>query len=766
MQRYRQASLAGAITLATWSSVSNIAIAQTPSLQIEEVVVTAQRRQQNLQDVPVAVTAITADQIEDAHITNVEDLSSLAPNTWIQPAAGGNNVPIINIRGIVGGNGTLGADSPIAIYVDGVAIGDFFGITQDVADIESIEVLRGPQGTLFGRNSTGGAISFTTAKPTGELGLNLSATAGNFDAERYKARIDLPEFVGLSLQTTFLHTSKNGHVKNLGGGTTFDWTDYTLGEIGPLTASDTLGGYDVNAMHVAADWQVIDDLLLSYRYDLSDGEYEGEPYQVLGFSDASGTTQFLFSESAAVGSPIAISRERLGSVNNELSTPADQTIHAHSLTATFDVTDSLTIKNILAYRDSEYGAKSNQLDGAGGLLISPRGSQAFGGVPVGPAMLLGITAQSRDIEQLTNEFQIIYSNEKLDLIAGHYYFDSDVEEVPARVGFLRFAPDYVPTFSFSDGPTIAGKSRGDIESEALFAHATWHASEKLDLAIGTRHTKDEKDILDSNTALTAFDYSASQTDYMVNASYTFSNAIMAYSKVSTGYQAGGIANGVEYSPEEVISYELGLKSELLDRQLVLNTAVYYSDYQDLQFAFVDPEIGPITTNAAEADIQGIEFEFNAIITQSLRLSGNVGYSDFEYKELDPAIGDPDTYRPRLRPEWTSSVAMDWDVIEFGNGATLTSRIDAQFHSNTRFAANPLTLEPGLDDAAESGDVLILNARLSLKGIQLGDADSTLSFWGKNLTDDDSLISANDLGTVVTGAFREPRTYGMDVKIMF
>lgn len=742
------------------------ALAADRSLSLEEVVVTAQRREQNLQDVPVAVTALTSDMIEDSRITNVEDLSSLAPNTWIQPAAGGNNVPIINIRGVVGGNGTLGADSPVAIYVDGVAIGDFFGITQDVADIERIEVLRGPQGTLFGRNSTGGAISFTTASPTGELGGKVSASLGNFDSERYRARIDLPEFRGVSLQASVLHSEKRGHVRNQGAGTTFDWTNYTFGDIGTLTASDTLGGHDFDAFHLAADWDINERLQVAYRYDLSDGEYEGEAFQVLGFNDGSGTTQFLFAESASVGAPIAVSRNRLSSVNNELSTAAEQRVDAHSVTVTYELTDKLSVKNILAYRDSEYDAKSNQLDGAGGLRISPTVSAVFGGVPTGPAMLLGITAQTRDIEQLTNELQFIWSSDRLDLIAGHFYYDSDVEELPARVGFLRFAPGFVPTFSFTDGPTINGISKGDIESKAFFGQGTWHATDKLDLTLGARRTKDEKEILDANSSPTPFDFSGSQTDYMASASYEIRDGILGYFKVSTGYQAGGVANGRVYSPEEVISYELGMKAELMNRRIVLNTAVYYSDYQDLQFAFVDPQVGPVTANAAEAEIQGVELELNAAVTDRITLSGNLGYSDFEYKELNPLVGDVDTYRPTLRPEWTSSLALDWDIAEFANGIALRFQADAQYNSNTLFAANRLAVEPGLDSAVETGNVWLLNSRLTLDELRIGESNVSLSAWVKNLTDDDSLTSANDLGTVVSGSFREPRTYGFDVKLEF
>ena len=739
---------------------------------LEVVVVTAQRREENLQKVPVAVTAIGTEQLDDARITNVTNLSGLAPNLHSEAAAGGNRIPILNIRGVVAGNGTIGIDNQVGIYIDGVYVGNIFGSMQDVADIERVEVLRGPQGTLFGRNSTGGAIQFVTAKPTGELGGRLFVSAGNFDSRRIKASMDFAEVNGLSLKASVLHFEERGHVRNLGAGTQFDWSTFTLGQADKVTASKYLGGANFDGIHLAARYDGGDRLLLDYSFGWSEGEYTNEPFQVFGFTDT-GFTAGIFANSAANGAPILISPTRLEAVDNWLSSDSVQENQSHTLVGSYDFSSSVSLKNIANYRTVETSPTSNQLDGAGGLVYN---SGVFGNPmpePAVPAFLLGISPVARDMEQFSNEIQLSVTTDKLDLIAGYYYFKLDDSDVPgANVAFLRLAPgNVVGGSAFNPADTqLACNTFVDTRSQALFAQGTVHLTDRLDLTAGTRWTDDKKTIRNPNFPMgvpNPFVYDDTHTDWLVNVGFDFSDSVYGYAKVNTGFLSGGAANGVAFNPEEITNYELGLRSTLYDNRLTLNLTGFFMDYEELQF--IDPSSGSLNTiNAGKVEIKGIELEAVALPTDRLSLSANLGIADTNLKELAAAVlGNQtlDDYQLGNRPQRTASLAAEFEVArtEFG---VLTVSADAQHHSNKQFATGAAIADSALNAASQTGSVWLLNMRASLSEIPFGSATGVVSVWGRNLTDDDSITAGNNLGTVFAGSFRRPRSYGIDFTVEF
>ena len=199
---------------------------------LDEIVVTAQRQSQNLQRVPVSVTALGGETIERLKIANITSLNTLVPNLNVSVQPAGSTVPTLTIRGVTGGQASPGADNGISLYVDGVYTGAGYGAISDLADIERIEVLRGPQGTLYGRNSTGGAINFITRGPSGQFGLRQEFSVGNRGRFRAKTRLDLPEWNGFSAVISYLHDEHRGWARNLGVGTRWDFTDITDGKIG------------------------------------------------------------------------------------------------------------------------------------------------------------------------------------------------------------------------------------------------------------------------------------------------------------------------------------------------------------------------------------------------------------------------------------------------------------------------------------------------------------------------------------------------------
>jgi len=245
---------------------------------LEEIVVTARRVSEKLQDVPTAITAISAKELEEQQILSVEDIGNTVPSLNMQPQIGTPAVPQIAIRGISNGSLNPEVDSPIGIYVDGVYLGRAVGSQFDLADLQQIEVLRGPQGTLFGRNAEAGAINFITQGPSGHLDAHLETTFGNYNLKRVKATFDTPEYNGLSLRLTVLHTDQDGYVKNTAAGVTLDLP----APFGPQTSTSTLGGNDTNMVLFAARY-VNDKLTIDYKFDFTDEITQAQPTEILGF---------------------------------------------------------------------------------------------------------------------------------------------------------------------------------------------------------------------------------------------------------------------------------------------------------------------------------------------------------------------------------------------------------------------------------------------------------------------------------------------------
>ena len=737
-------------------------VSENSSHYLQDIVVTAQKREQNLQTIPVAVTALTAEMVDRARITNVTSLTALVPNLSTTVAAGGNPIPLINIRGLVGSSGILGADNPVSIYVDGVYQGDYFGAIQDVADIQRVEVLRGPQGTLFGRNSTGGAVSFVTTDPTGEFGWKQAVSIGNYRSRRIKTSVNLPEWSGFSIAATYLHDERRGHTRNLGGGAVYDYTHQTAGQVGKLRSPDRLGGANTDALHVAVKFQPHSDFRLDYRFDLLDGRDEPDARQVIGFSDGNGgalSRTILGSQPGGYRS--LISTKRLDAVNAELSQSNRTRGINNSLTASWKLNDTISLKNITAYRVLKMGTKGNQIDGAGGLLVTPAFSYLCGGASCEgqPFMLIALGAQRRANYQFSNEFQINVDTDQFNLVAGYYYYNQLTKErPPPSTTAFKAAPGHV----FPGAPT--GNSEAKIKSNALFAQLTWHLTDALDVTGGLRSTWDYKRILEFNVLHPTF--KKNRIDYLANIAYTIRPGLLAYAKISTGYQSGGVTNGVAYDPETVTAYEIGFKGDFFDRRLRLNTAAFYTDYKDLQFATFDVVDGSRTRNAGRARIWGFEAEATVIPANGLTLSGNIGYTNFKYRELDPRVGIVGKFLPNNRPKVTGGAALNYTMPEYSWG-TVSFDVDAQYRGSQNLVSRHVVQDQAVDHVLFNNAQWLANMRASVADIPIGgNVQAKVSAWVKNLTNEKTLVNALDLGSVVVGAFQRPRTYGLDLEFTF
>ena len=721
---------------------------------VNDIVVTAQKREQNLQDVPISITAIGAEAIGDARIQNVEQISGFAPNVITLPQIGGNQLAGFTIRGIVASNSAPESDDPVAIYVDGVYVGRPAGAVFDLADIERIEVLRGPQGTLFGRNSTGGAISIVTSNPSGEFGGEVQATLSNYDGRRIRARVDTPDFNGLSAQFVFLYNKRDGDVRNLGAGTTWDFTAATGGRRGLYRAADTLGAVYTKAFRGALRFEPGADLTLDYKFDYTHNQGSpGATGTILPAAVTEGTIDFinaaLFGRQGVTGD-FTPSPERPDAINNWFTSNSNQKVSGHNLTAEWHATDRITVKNIASYRRLKSNS-INQLDGIGGLIDDQSGS---------PFLAVSIASEN-DFKQYSNELQVNYDSDAVDLVGGFYLFKEKLRSggpgIP-QVFFFGLAPD----FEVAAGPVT--ENHFVNKSTALYLQGTIHLSEKLDVTLGGRETWDDKTaVYNQPPILGTFGYKKSQFNYLANITFRPNDEVMLYALTSTGYLSGGTVNGTPFQPEEVTNYEVGAKTDLLDRRLRLNGALFYQNYRNLQFT-VFPNGSAVLLNGGKSEIYGAEAEITAVPFRGLTLNAGFGYTHFKWKELDPSIGDPDNFTVFFRPKWTTTLGATYEFSASDNGSVLSFGIDTQanakYYTVTSAAVRDLTRSP---------ETWLVNARATLADLPLGGSTTgKVQVWVKNLTDEKGLTFGGEVipGGLVSAFYRPARTYGIDFSVKF
>lgn len=793
MNGLRAACLFASSALATITTAPAFSQSPPPSdsgTQLSDIVVTAQRREESLQDVPVAVTAISAEQLGQMRVTNVSSLSGMAPSLQIQ-TQGIQSTPIIAIRGISGGTSNNSVDPKVGIYLDGVYVGRTVGSVFDLADIERIEVLRGPQGTLFGRNATSGAISLVTAPPTGEFGVKQDLSYGNYDAFRTRTVLNLPELGPLSIKLSYLHDEIRGDAKNLIGGRTID---FSLREprFGTLRYADRLGSRNTDAMQASARLD-LGDLTIDYHFDHTDSRASGRATQQLGIiPDSSGAIiGKIFEYQAALGGVTNLSNQRLGAVANATSTE-HVSVSGHSLTMTWNQSDAVTVKSITAFRKLNQRPNINDLAATGGirftgqqlgyllsLMQNPNATPADYNIipmmPVGPndSLFSLLTARSTKQKQFSEELQFQVTQDAFDLVAGAFYFH---ERSPALDVLGIFQPIangmVIPTpldaiFGSGVTETVAVNS-----SMALYGQATFHLTDQLDFSAGLRYTSDSRltDLISIsggqggqlNLGRHKADYT--RLNYAAILTWKPNSDITAYGKVSTGYVAGGIMSGIAYDPEMLTSYELGLKSNLWDNRLRANAALYYMDYKDLQTQNFINGVQSFN-NAGKANIKGFELEVDAVPTRGLTLSGSVGYADFKFDTFVlNGVDVADVARPPYTAKWTGRVAAQYDLPEFAGGGNPFGRVEGRYRSRIHLTSTPIQ-NPAVEELNTTPGYWLVDARAGVASMPIAGTKVNLSAFAKNLFDKD-VRNWGAPAITLTGIYDWGRTYGVDFSIAF
>ena len=680
---------------------------------IEEIVVTAQKRSESLQKTPISMMAMTGADIEKKGIADITDLRTLVPSLAVTPHPNSATTARVFIRGIGNNDDQITVDPSVAVYLDGIYIARNQGLSAEVAEVERIEVLRGPQGSLYGRNATGGAINYITRAPElGEFSAKQTLAIGNYDQFRSRTRVNIPVGETLAVELGYLHSQKDGFVDN------------------PGTGVDRWGDQRRDAYRAAVLWQPTDALQLRYTYDRS---------------DINDTPVFMV---AAPFYPRMADRPTAGSPLVRNLMPNDATSQGHNLTISWEVADDVTLRSLTGYRKLSSITNQNYLTGVAGPF---------------PLILTGFDQKQ---DQWSEELQLVGSafDRRLDYVLGAYYFDEDGESSDYSAITGRPRMDRVATIH-----NRAYALYGQATLRPAFM-------EGLYLTGGLRWSRDERKATLDQTIVPATgsptvlprgagDNHFSNISPSLVIGYNANASLNIYAKYARGYKTGGynirassIARFNEgFGPETLDSFELGIKSSWLDNHLQANLALFRSNYKDIQTNIQsDPTNVAITDvfNAGKARIQGFELDLIAKPIDALTLSVNYAYLDAKFQQILDQAGNDITSRYTFveAPKHTLTTSLEYRFPDTPIGV-LTANIDYFLKSKVSTST--------ADPRYVIGDYGLLNARLTLSDIPVGFGSWRLSAFGKNLTDKEYYI-AHFNGGLPSAIFGDPRTYGLEL----
>ena len=826
---------------------------------LQEIIVTAQKREQSVQDVPIAVTAVTAETLEANRISTVNDLGSVAPGVTVRPSAGGIQVPSFTIRGQNSFGVVAGSDKQVSIYLDGVYISSPRGSIFDLPDVERLEVLRGPQGTLFGRNATAGAVSVTTREPTGDAHIKAQFSVGNYDSYRVRLSADLPQMGPFSAYASFLRNYKRGDIRNGAAGTVWDRTLSSDRHLAKVTRSpDHLGTIDSNSYFGAVKFEPSDSFKLVYKFDYNEDSGTPEGTAFIGYNPALPT----LGAGAALVAPVInslyasnniitnTSLEAPDVVNNAWAIPREQRVYGHSLTATWQATDDITVKNIASYRYSRVFAPV-PIDGISTLtftanelapyatliafssigqhpgITSP--ADAMAAIPgiiaanaanwVGQRFMITSSQAASISKQWSDELQVNYSSERLQLTLGALWFHSK-DEAGGPEGMqntMSFASPFMP----ANGQVPLGNEGryfNKATSIAAYAQAEYKITPEFEIVLGARITHDDKTSVfrwDTMTASPAFPaigaipaipafslitpqpdivppaYKKTKPNFLVGLNWKPSDHTLVYGKFSTSFVSGGSVAGITFEPETATSWELGLKTDMFDRKLRANLALFYVDYKHFQQpsstsapeavdflndaygslgTLLAPNLSTFVQQAHDVRAKGFELELTAAPTRGVVAGGSLSYTDSEFRNIDPIFlaAQGGQYSAFVRPKWTASAFASYETEPFVGDTTLQLRVDGLYRSNLMMVGNVTQqLARGVPvEQLSSPGHWKLNARAALRHINVGGVEGELAVWGRNLTNKRYATSTLFMPFGGSATYDPARTYGVDFTIEF
>ncbi len=802
------------------------------------IIVTAQKRSERITEVPISISVFPEEAIDQTGIQELRELAEFIPNVLITQGTDFNSR--ILIRGVGAPSRNIGFDSRVGVYLDGVYLGQGPAVNQDLVDLERVEVLRGPQGTLFGKNTVAGAISLISKKPHHEFEAKATANVANYSGTELRVSANMPISDTVTSKVAFSSRKRDGYIQNVfnpadvattfvagidpGTGApivvpiaaaivgtfnpafaAFGFGPHPTNGIGPSTNPPNidLNNQDTQSWRAQVRYQPTDALDINISFDgLSS---DRRPVLGVNITDTFGAYP-----------------ERNAPANDEVSwsNPGleKRDIDGVALDVSYDMGNDFTFRSITANRftkiqyqnDTDYGAND---------LVSLNYEDEY--------------------DQTTQEFQIISpDDEDFKYVLGLYYFTQDSKT-------LRDVFNGNGAFFFSDFsnfsvnyPGLVTSNSGDLttDSTAFFVSGSYQLNEKWKLGFGVRYTTEDKDVrwqldgrfsglfgiattnpgaggIPGDIVQSRNDTDTSPT---VSLNYAYSENTNIYGKFSTGFKSGGynldfidptaLADGIEFNKETVDSYELGLKTSLMDDRLSLNMAYFtanYKDYQVNQFFSLGVNNGVETTsirirNAAEVETDGFEFEAVFKINDDLTINGSLGTLDATFKSFpggssprDPITGvkglveDADGNNLPGAADMSASLGIQYYSRIESLDSDLLMRLDMT-HTGDYFTTIENVKSRGLNGipplpfgndltAGQFGQVTqvpfghvdaytLLNGRI---GLIDGQGNWEVYLWGRNLTDEDQYVDSfrEFFGTLVNTP-QTPRTYGVEASYNF
>jgi iron complex outermembrane recepter protein len=853
----RSAALASAV-------VSTLLSASASAQQLEEIIVTAQKREQDIQRVPIAVSAFTTETLRAKGVTDINALTNLTPNVNLDsssPFSGDTSVLSASIRGIGQDDFAFNLDPGVGVYLDGVFLARTFGANQNLMDVDRVEILKGPQGTLFGRNTIGGAINIVTHVPGPEPSFEAQATVGEYNRTDLGFTADLPITDSLLSSLTVSSMDRDGYQDVIPYPADSPWGSRPF-VVDPMNAypragydtSEANGGInqtvvrgkllwlasDAVEVTLAADWQhqdqpstaatvlsvnpntdpnasaifgLIYNLCISTPKDVLDS---GAAFPFLPFSAQMHTGEGGLCGPRATGVPElgGTGGAALGGAGYVGGPDGGQALSATprifwdfaatdtgdidktyangvsfakndgwgiSLTADWELGEELTLKSITGYREIDWKVGID-LDGT-------------------PESIQEVTDHQKQ-EQWSQEFQLLGTafDDRLNYVFGLYYFTEE--------GFVH---DFVPF----EGLLYVFDYQNDVDTEsyAPFLHTDFAVTDKFTVILGGRYTWEDKSFIGGQADLNGFTYKISgcnppedpafqhldpsippfltcqqilgfpvpgqplryfpadeqKQDFSVftptvGVQYQFTDDVMAYAKWSKGFKSGGwttrlsapILDGAdaEYKPEFAETSEIGLKTQLLDNHLLVNTAIFYTDYKDIQLNFQE-QASPVLRNGGTATLQGIEVEAQAVFVGGLGFTFAGGYIDAEYDEINPLVGIPLSSEIPKTPEYKVNVGPTYD-FNLANGGGVRLAVD---YTYTAEMFNDSLNTPDLKRPS------VENINAVIRYTSPG-GKYEFAVGGTNLSDERYLVtgSINEAAGEHVGTYSRPREWYATVRV--
>jgi iron complex outermembrane receptor protein len=747
------------------------------TVSLEEVIVTANRREQSLQSVALAVSAFSGEDLEAQGINDIKGLTERTPGFSMGTFNPGQ--PQLYIRGIGSNEDGAGGDQSVIVFIDEVYIGRAAGMDTDLFDLERVEILRGPQGTLFGKNVVGGAVSMITKKPGEETEVVGEVTAGNFNALNVRGLASGEVADNVYGKVSFSSRRRDGYFKS-------DLKNYQDFFPGGISAKDSL---EVNSDTFRAGLRFLpsDDLEVNMSASYSKIDKYGAPNHIL--RSATGTPSVGYRAESAL----------IENYDDKIHTglyddPGFFKSDSSSLTfrVDYDLSEDLMFTSLSAFRsvDAENSDVIGTRESSAGLSTGINALYASV-LPIYTYLVYGSNDYTDDSDTFTQEFRFTSIGDgDVQWVAGAYFMSENTD----REEFFSLGLDMevsdgglgVPGFIIGAVPLGTGSDdqSNETKSYAGFGQATYSLSDQLSLTVGTRYTYEEKrnsrvGVADPFAVVGTFEVDTTESwnnlSSKLSLQYQANDDMFLYASYSEGFKSGGfqgtaasgLAASTPFNPETASLFEFGAKTEWMDNRLRLNAAVFTTDYKDLQILQLLVPIGApeglsgvlVTQNASDATIDGLELEFTALITDAFTISGSYTYLDTAYENFgipagylapgDGAAPNRDGNELRNAPDTSWNILARYDFL-LASGAELAAQID--FRHKDLVWQDPDNFLQAAVPEYDVGDFRLIYTPAN--------GGMTVTGWVKNFTDEDYYLHnypSSNSGNATPAA---PRTYGI------